>query len=99
MTTTYEARFHSEEYKTLIEDHLSFIRERSTATIPVDENTLIRWAGDFYGLLMEVGVQSKHHFVTARLNGLSSSNVDISKLSMLLIPSEEALDIVLSKLS
>lgn len=99
MTTIYQGRFTSQEFKQLIEDHLIYIKQRSSQVIPVDSNTVSKWAGDFYGLLVEIGIKPNHHYTTMRLNNLNSPNSDFSNIDSILVPNESAVELVLSSLS
>lgn len=94
----YDAKFTSKQAIKTFDDHVEFIKEKSTRLINVDGNTVSKWAGDFYGLLNVMGVNPNAHYITARINGLNSSNDDFSEFLSIRMPDEPTLQLIFSKI-
>lgn len=66
------AGYYEVEFRRVLEEHLALIKNRSTSTLPVDPNTSIRYKGDFFGLLITLNVPRHLHWITMRINGMTS---------------------------
>lgn len=67
--------FYDPGFRVIFEDHLSWIINNeigSIETATVDANTAARYAGDWRGLMMELGVFPQMHWFNMRLNGYTS---------------------------
>ena len=67
-------QYRSKSFRQLIETHLSWLNlSRNKEIREIPSEAALRWRGDFYGLLSEIGVESELHWVTLRLNGYRAS--------------------------
>ncbi len=48
------------------------LKEPGTTTTPVEPMLAQRYQGDFYGLLLAIGIQSRYHWVIMRANGMNT---------------------------
>lgn len=94
MSVSYDARLSTDRFAAIQEDHIKFLLDKDTSSIPVDENLTTKWAGDFYGLLREIGVKDDLHYIVTRLNGLTSSNDDIDDIDLITIPTEASMQLL-----
>ena len=90
--------FYDPKFRNVFEDHLSFIinnRRDAISIRTVDPNTGGRFAGDWRGLMLSLGIFPQMHWYNMRLNGYTScSDYDGTQLEI------ELLDIsVVEKLS
>lgn len=67
--------YYDPRFRTVIETHLSILRQApSTQQQPITADMIHRHEGDFYGLLMELGISLQFHWIYLRVNGLESPN-------------------------
>lgn len=86
---TGPAIFYDEGFRSVLEDHLNFLRTHSTTTaVVVTEGEAYKFEADLYGLLAEIKVPRHMHFVTMRINNFTSPLEIRASLSQLLIPDE-----------
>lgn len=93
-TTIFDSTLNVDKYRQVVEDHLLWLTKRTTNHIDITDNDKIKWAGDFYGLLNEKGVSPDQFFLVARMNGLTSSNDDLSELLTILLPNETDVELI-----
>lgn len=83
--------YYDRNFRIVFEDHLNHIINTSTSYITnatIDPNTAARYAGDWSGLMIELGIFPYMHWYNLRLNGLmSSSDFDGTMLSVSLLNS------------
>lgn len=85
-----EASYQTRLFRRVVEDHLDLIKTRaiSKTEIPTPQQ-FGKYRGDFYGLLIELGVKEQFHWITLRVNGLHSpaDYVDENLLISIINPS------------
>lgn len=65
-----EPEFYEAGFRTLIEDHLDFLRNlESTRLLRVEPGEAWRWRFNFYGLLKYKGIDQRYRWVILRVNG------------------------------
>lgn len=77
-----------------LESHLTHLR--SMSTLGTFHQTLtVKYAGDYYGLLSELGYHPNYHYVIMRINNMSSPTEYTGKENYLFVPPiEEIVKIV-----
>lgn len=88
------------EFRTCIEDHLDWLRSHSEnkAVVPTD-NLGVKNFGDFYGLLIDLDVPSKYHWVTMRMNDYESPFDYNGNYNSVIIPNFRVIENLLNKFS
>lgn len=99
-----DSNYQTRAFRAVLEDHLDLIKSNAvtTAIVPTARQ-FGKFKGDFTGLLIELKVPEKLHWITTRVNGLHSpmDYLDETQTVSLLNPSyiEAILDRHLSTLS
>lgn len=58
----------------LVEASIPYYRkDPETSIVPIDLQQAAKYRFDFYGLCSSIGIDQEYHYVTMRLNGLTSS--------------------------
>lgn len=79
--------FNTEEFRNMIEDHLSWlINHPTTRTLTVTAHQVDVYDFDWIGLLNNVKVQPDLHWITIRMNGGTSFTDVPSNLRAILMP-------------
>jgi len=89
--------YYSTEFKQLLEDHLPNIKTRYMRTFVPTEEQNMRAEGDFYGLLTEHNIPMDLHWVTMRINGLTSPTDYEGNLATVFIPDASVISGLLQK--
>lgn len=66
------AQYYTAGYRRTLEDHLHLVHRQVREQVFLDERRAAMYKGDFYGLMIELGVKSEHHWGTLRANGFFS---------------------------
>lgn len=67
--------YYNDKYRIMIEQHVEQLRTSTDAQeVAVSEQSAIRQLGDFYGLLLELNVLPKYHWIVMVVNGLKQPN-------------------------
>ena len=67
--------YHKLAFRRTLEDHIARNNDYYKAkVIPLEPRLLSKYNGDFYGLLIELGIPEEVHWFTLRVNGLHSTN-------------------------
>jgi hypothetical protein len=81
--------YYDEGFRAVFEDHLNFIlntKRDALAIETVDENTGARFAGDFRGLMLEMGKEPHMAWFNMRINGYTNcSEYDGSQISLYIL--------------
>lgn len=96
-TLDFDERYSSDAFNVVQEDHLTFIKDRSTRVIEIDSNLVNKWAGDFYGLLAELKINADQMYITMRINGIDGPTDNFSDLTRLILPDESSLELIRSR--
>ena len=81
--------YYSRGFRNVLEDHMTFLRKHSeTRIIPVTPMQAHQYEFDSTGLLNELGIPLKMHWVVIRMNHLTSLTEVPADLIQLLVPSE-----------
>lgn len=75
LQTDLDDVYNDSNFLVMLETHLNYLK--TTGNIgykPISEHQSFKFEGDFYGLLNELGLDKKHHYVVMRLNSLDSSS-------------------------
>lgn len=68
-----EINYFSAGFRAIIEDHLQILRNTAKLhTVEVSGFQELKYQGDFYGLLRDMGIDHDYHWITLRLNDLHS---------------------------
>ena len=83
------------DFLVLLESHLTFLRTRDTIRLaPVSKHQNYKYEGDLYGLLDDINVTKKFHYITARVNGYESSFDFKGDVEYLVIPDFNQIDML-----
>lgn len=82
------AIFYDPEFRKVIEAHIPYMRNMATQfPLKLTDSDANRYDGDFYGLLVKLGsVPAYLHWITLRLNGMTSPHEYTRDMKILLVP-------------
>lgn len=90
-----ETVFFEPNFLVMLESHISFLRNSGTLAVQaVSSQQGYKYEGDLYGLLDDLGISKVFHFITARINGFTSSSDFKGDRDYLLIPSFSDIEIL-----
>lgn len=85
--TNQEEAFFETGFQLMLESHLTYLRTLSTNRVmKVSEHQCYKYEGDFYGLLNDLNVEKKYHYVIMRVNALASSSDFKEIISEIIVP-------------
>jgi hypothetical protein len=65
--------YYDGDFLILLESHLTyFLNNKITGTLVVEPAIAMKYRGDLYGMLKEIGIPSKYHYMVMRINGYTS---------------------------
>lgn len=65
--------YHEADFQLMLETHLTYLRITNVRLLAVSEHQNYKYEGDLYGVLDDLGIHKKFHYVTMRLNGYEHS--------------------------
>ncbi len=75
------------DFLVLIESHLTYLRTSVNATlVAVTEHQNYKYEGDLYGLLDDLTIDKKFHFIIARVNNFVNSSDFKGDIQYLIVP-------------
>lgn len=87
LQTDLEDVYNDSNFIVMLESHLNYFRASANVGYKViSEHQSFKFEGDFYGLLNDLGLDKKHHYIVMRLNGLASSSDYKGSVFQILIP-------------
>lgn len=74
-------------FKAVLEDHMTYLREHPNTTVQVLEpNSVIKYRFDLYSLFRAYGIEQQYHWVIMRMNRFNTLTDDISQLDSFIVP-------------
>lgn len=65
--------YYDPDFRKMVEHHIPLLKsDRGSVSKVVTPTTVLRFEGDFYGLLSFYEIPQKHHWITLRINSLLS---------------------------
>lgn len=89
-----ESQYYSEAIRQVLEDHMTYLRERSEERTldPTKANLFLKYKFDVYGFLAEHNVEPKHYWIVMRVNNIYSPQELPETMDVLLIPPGAEID-------
>lgn len=88
-----EEVYYEEAFLHLLETHMTFLKTSGGGHIlPVSNLQKGKYEGDFFGLLDDLKIDKKYHYVVMRFNGLSSSADYVGTSDTILVPDYSVVD-------
>lgn len=82
-------QFFTDSFKKLIEEHLPYLINMNTKSITIKPYEMIKYKGDFQGILLTYSVPVISHYATMRINGMKSfSDYDGLSDTFILAPND-----------
>lgn len=78
--------YHEADFQLMLEAHLTYLRQTNIRLETVSEHQTYKYEGDFYGLLDDINVIKKFHYVTLRVNGYEHSGDYKGDRKVIVIP-------------
>lgn len=92
-TAPAEDSYFTPAFNQLIEDNLTYLRTQQQTTISQLSNVqCVKFAGDFYGLLVDLLIDKKYHYPIMRVNNYLSSTDFNGNISQVIIPNLPEID-------
>ena len=80
-------------FRIVLDDHIGFLTDhKETTVIPVKPVEALKYEGDFSGLLSSYNVPINLHWVTMRMNRLTSPCDSSDEITSVIVPSEAAVE-------
>jgi len=87
--------YFSHNFIVMIDSHLTYLRADPDNTLAsVTKHQNYKYEGDLYGLLNDLNISKKYHFIIARLNGYESSVDFKGDVEFLTIPNLSQIDLL-----
>jgi len=84
--------YYNDKYRIMIGQHIEQLRTSTDSQeIAVSEQSANRQLGDFYGLLLELDVLPKYHWIVMAVNGLKQPN-EYDGNNTIIMPSVNEID-------
>lgn len=87
LTPPIEQTYFEHDFLVILESHLTYLRTNGNLRlVTVSEHQNFKYEGDLYGLLDDLDVIKKFHYITARVNGYESSSDFKGDVEYLVVP-------------
>jgi hypothetical protein len=85
--------YYDPDFRNVLEDHLTFLKTHSTTrNIVMDPQRVYKYESDLFGLLNDYNVPVSLHWLTMRMNDMTSpTDADLS-ITTLLLPDSSTVD-------
>ena len=98
MVSQGDVNLYKRSFIQVIEDSLQYIiTDPSTEKHGITPHNLLKYRGDFYGLLLEMGYRSDMHWIILRTNGMVNSMDFNFNIEEIILPSREYMNRILLK--
>lgn len=65
--------FYTPEFRAVVEDHLTYLKQQVTNTVvDISPHDAYKYQGDFFGILLEYKVLPQFHWIVMRMNDMMS---------------------------
>lgn len=90
-----DATFNDPGFFVLLESHLTYLRTKNNVTaVNISPHQGYKYEGDLYGLLNDLSVDKKYHYIVMRVNHYLSSADYLGDRDSLLIPDLNEVDLL-----
>lgn len=80
-------------FRRLMEANLTWLRNNPANTvIPIDPHGTYKYEGDFYGLLDNLGINKKYHWIVMRMNNIYRPGDVNEELSSIEVPDIQSIE-------
>lgn len=87
----------TDAYYTLLETHIVFLRaDESIRQVTINGQIAEKYTGDFYGLLNELSIDKKYHYLVMRVNRMKTSTDYDGVVTTFLVPTIDLMDSFIS---
>lgn len=91
--------YFSSSFCKLIETHKTWLKNnKGTSALTISPAEANKFESDFYGLLLQKGIDSKLWFATMRINNIVSPESSTAEITSLVIPNPSDIDGLLQRL-
>lgn len=98
MVKPRNALYYSVGFRQIIEDHLEYLRNNGAIQqLPVNVQDGNMWSGDYYGLLTYLNIPLEMHYITLRVNGMTSPTDYDGSVLQILLPDSDVTDALLQQ--
>jgi len=78
----------------LLESHITYLRTTNISTVVVSSHQGYKYEGDFYGLLGDLNILKKFHYIVMRVNGYESSADFDGNITHIVTPDFNEIDLL-----
>lgn len=89
--------FYEKDFFYYMESYMGYLRKQDNRTISFEPHKSYVFQGDLYGLLKELGIKANMRWLVMRINNLKSPTHVPPNLTMLEIPNEQVIDVLVQK--
>jgi hypothetical protein len=95
MTDSGPAIYYDTTFMNVLEDFMTYLRTHPTTNIvDIDQMLAYKYEFDFFGLLAQYGIPPNLHWVTLRMNNMTSPNDFAKKAIVLLVPNASTIEAI-----
>ena len=95
LATDIETIFHETNFLVTMESHLTHLRSSANIRLlPISKHQSYKYEGDLYGLLDDLRVEKKYHYIVMRLNNFDTSNQFKGDIEHIAIPDLNEIEIL-----
>lgn len=97
LSTVIEDVYYDHDFIIMIESNMSTLRSNpNVRMLSVDVLKSYKYEGDFYGLLDDLNIDKKFHFIVLRFNGYTSSADFVADIEYILMPDFDEIELLKS---
>lgn len=79
--------FSSPGVRQMVEDHISYLQNPSNhKLLQIEPTDTVKYLGDFYGLLISLGIEHDLHWICLRMNGYTATDDYNGSLDLIRVP-------------
>jgi len=89
-----EQVYYEHNFMVLLESHLTMLRTSNIRIVTVSKHQGYKYEGDLYGLLQDLAITKKFHYIVMRVNGYEASNDFKGGVEYLVLPDFREIDML-----
>lgn len=74
MTPVGSNLFYEDGFRQIIESHLNILANAYSKKQSISGDLVYQYEGNFYGYLLDIGIQPEYHWIFLRVNGFTNNN-------------------------
>lgn len=93
MASEGESVFYEDGFRRMLETHQVWLaQQEDTTSRPIEPHDAMKYKGDFFGLLVRLGIPAQYHYIVMVMNGITGPQDNDERLRTLIVPSRAMID-------